>query len=118
MNESIDSELSDLLNISINFSPSPLSIVDRDLLPIEGLAGRDELRFAGRNGGHLRFSRAGGVGGRSESRRSQGMMWGDIIRARSQDGKYHPIAATHRLTVSSDGELHHLATAATNRRMS
>ena len=31
-------------------------------------------------------------GGRSESRRSQGLMWGDIIRARSRGVKYHPIA--------------------------
>jgi hypothetical protein len=93
MNESIDSdELSDLLNISMNLSPSPLSIEARNLRPIEGLARRDELRLTGRNGGRHGSSRAGGVGGRSESRRSQGLKWGDIIRARSRGVKYHPIA--------------------------
>jgi hypothetical protein len=93
MNESIDSdELSDLLNILMNLSPSPLSIVARDLRPIEGLALRDELRLAGRNEGHHGSSRAGGVGGRIVSRRSQGSMMGDIIRARSRGVKYHPIA--------------------------
>jgi hypothetical protein len=52
MNESIDSdELSDLLNISMNLSLSPLSIEARNLRPIEGLARRDELRLTGRNGG-------------------------------------------------------------------
>ena len=64
MNESIDSdELSDLLNISMDLSQSPLSIVARDLCPIVGLARRDELHLAGRNGGLHGSSRAGGVGG-------------------------------------------------------
>ena len=102
MNESINSdELSDLLNISMDLSQSPLSIVARDLCPIVGLARRDELHLAGRNGGLHGSSRAGGVGGRSESRCSQGLMMGDIIRARSQGAnKYHPIAATIRTVVS------------------
>ena len=40
----------------------------------------------------INSGRAGGEGGRSESRRSQGLMWGDMIRARSRGVKYHPIA--------------------------
>ena len=95
MNESINSDkLSDLLNISMDLSQSPLSIVARDLCPIVGLAHHDELHLTGRNGGLHGSSCAGGVGGRSELCRSQGLMMGDIICARSQGAKYHPIAAT------------------------